>query len=313
MLFDDRGFTPRHLSDGAGLQLEIPYRVPAHGFVLEARSEQLALVTIPVAASEDPAFGPYLCRRGIYRIEDPTGSVARIGEGRVIDRVRRHRASPPVLPARLVAAFPTDDGWSPDQRRFLEETWANRWAAEGNVLASARFTRRPLIHDPVVVAQLQSELDYIDDLAAIALRILDNDADEFAEVTFGDRESVRPGHASPKRIEEAKFLPARQGPLTTALPSGTSLFFADGRIEARATVRRSEVALHEGSGVYVVTAASTGARFRSLHDAFLAAAQVKANGNVGVTNVRVASSSAAHLIKHVTGGRFHAVSRWRIV
>lgn len=314
MLFNSRGFTARYLSDAAGLKLTIPYRVPAHGVVLEADTKQVALVTIPVTATEDPAFGAFLCRRGIYRIEDPTGSIARIGEGRVIDRVRRHRAAPPLLPARLVAAFSIESEWSTDERRFLEETWANRWVAEGNVLASTRFTRRPLIHDPDVVARLQRELDCVDHLDALALRVLDNDADGFAEIKFADPGSgIADEEAGKDEIPQARFLPDRHGPLTASLPSGTKLHFADGQIEAHATVGHNEVALHEGSGVYVHPSASTGRRFRSLHEAFMVAAKVTVVGAVGITKVKVVSPSAAHLIKHVTAGRFHATSRWRIV
>lgn len=314
MLFDRLGLTAVHLKDQRGHLLQIPHRVPAHGLQLCDRQAGVVLLTLPVCAIDDPRFGLWLGRRGIYRVEDPSGTVARVGEGRVIERVRRHRAAPVVLPARLVTAFAASGEWNYVERRFLEATWSNRWVASGNVLASRHFTRRPLVEATDEAKRLLSVLDCIEKLDVIANRILDNDADEFVET-----ESVPAWPSPPPALAktragstEARLQPARPSTRGPAFAAGTLLRFEDGLIAANASSRDADVVLHEGSSVYLTTSRSVGVRFTEQHKAFLRATKVQKHGAIGVTRVPIVASSAAHLLKHVTAGRAHSAARWQI-
>jgi hypothetical protein len=319
MLLDRLGLTAVHQRSTDGTLLQIPWRTPAHGLLLRASKHPVVVVMLPVCGVEDARFGAWLGGRGIYRVENPTGTVARIGEGRVIDRVRRHRAAPVVLPALLVAAFGSDREWSYVERRYLEEAWSNRWVAAGNVLASRTFTRRPLIDDGGVVRRLQAVLDCIDDLALTGMRVLDNDADDFSPVADGEVEAwpvpsserhsisiVRAEADAPARIH-----PVRSSVHSQRFPDGTQLRFEDGCISASATALSKDVVLHAGSTVYLTVSPSVGRIFAAQHQAFLLAAKVEPKGEIGVTRAPIISASAAYLLKHVTAGRAHTVSRWR--
>ncbi|MGB3337637.1 MAG: hypothetical protein WBA73_10695, partial [Devosia sp.] len=131
MIVDHLGLTATHLINAEGICLHIPHRIPAHGMTLVSADRMAAVVIAPACAIDDPRLAPWLSLNGIYRVEDPSGSVARIGEGKAIDRLRRHRAAPVVLPARVVAAFAAEGEWSVLERRYLEAAFANAWIAEG--------------------------------------------------------------------------------------------------------------------------------------------------------------------------------------
>ncbi len=94
MIVDHLGLTSKHLISTEGVFLHVPHRVPAHGITLVSADSMAAVVIAPACAIEDPRLAPWLSLHGIYRVEDPSGSIARVGEGKVIDRLRRHRAAP---------------------------------------------------------------------------------------------------------------------------------------------------------------------------------------------------------------------------
>lgn len=321
MINNDLGLTPTHLRDPNGTLLHIPYRVTSQGFTLLSPSAGIALVVLPISAIEDPTFLNWISQRGIYRIEDTHSVMARVGEGRVIDRLRRHRRAPMLVPGRVSAAFGLREDWGYYERRYLEARVAGAWRDGGNVLASLTFNWKILEHNPLLRADLDNRHSALQSLLETSERILDNDADEFIEVVFGDETAwpappVDLGTAEPlpdNLAGEVKIEQIRHSTHTRVFPHGCRLRYEDGRICALASVRRDNVVLHPGSSVYQSTGTQAGRTFRKRHLTFLEAAQVDGDGDIGTTRVTVIADSAAFLIKNVTGGRVHVAQRWQIV
>lgn len=317
MIVDHLGLTATHLINHEGTFLHVPHRVPAHGITLVSADRAAAVIIAPACAIEDPRLAPWLSLNGIYRVEDPSGAVARIGEGKVIDRVRRHRAAPVVLPARIVAAFSAEGGWSVQERKYLETAFAHAWVAEGNVLSSTTFDRQ--IHlqlDLARRAELSIVMHRILDLIFLGERVLDGDA-QFRPLPADAREwpmapTVIPGPAE-EVVGPALLIDlAREPSIYRRFEVGSRLRYADGRIAALATVRDGSIVLHPGSSVYKQTTISVGQRYRSTHSRFLEAARVVGNLDIGITRVAIAGRTAASLIKLVTAGRTHVASRWSV-
>lgn len=317
MIVDHLGLTATHLINSEGVFLYVPHRVPAHGLVLVSGDRTAAVVIAPACAIEDPRLAPWLSLHGIYRVEDPSGSIARIGEGKAIDRLRRHRAAPVVLPARIVAAFSAEGEWSVLERKYLETAFAHAWVAEGNVLSSSTFDRQ--IHlqlDLARRAELTIVIHRILDLIFLGERVLDGDA-HFRPLPADAREwpmapTTIPGPAD-EVVGPALLIDlAREPTIYRRFEVGSRLRYADGRIAALATVRDGSIVLHPGSSVYTQTTISVGQRYRSTHARFLEAARVVGNSEIGITRVAIAGRTAASLIKMVTAGRTHVASRWSI-
>ena len=321
MINNTLGLTPTHLKDQAGNLLHIPYRVAAQGFTLLSPTADTALVTLPICAIEDPIFLAWIGQRGVYRIEDTHSVMARIGEGRVVDRLRRHRRAPMLVPGRVSAAFGLNDEWGYYERRYLEARLAGAWRDDGNILASQIFNWKILEDNPLLRMSLDARHDSLQSLIDLSNRILDNDADEFVEVVFGDgarwpKPRVDLGTAEPEIEElsgEVHIEQTRYSTHARVFPHGCRLRYEDGRICALASVRRDSVVLHPGSSVYQSTGAQAGRTFRKRHLDFLRSARVDGGGEIGTTRVTVVADSAAFLIKNVTGGRVHVAHRWQIV
>lgn len=317
MIVDHLGLTATHLTDANGIFLHVPHRVPAHGIILVSADRTAAVVIAPACAIEDPRLAPWLSLHGIYRVEDPSGSVARIGEGKAIDRLRRHRAAPVVLPARIVAAFSGEGEWSLQERKYLETAFAHAWVAEGNVLASTTFDRHShLLLDLARRAELTGVLNRILDLIFLGERVLDGDA-HFrplaADATTWPMAPTSVAGPAEEVIGPALLIDlAREPTIFRRFPIGSRLRYADGRIAALATVREGSIVLHPGSTVYTNPSLSVGQRYRSTHARFLQAARVIGNADVGMTRIAIAGRTAASLIKMVTAGRTHVAARWSI-
>ena len=317
MILDRIGLTATHLVNAEGVCLHVPHRVPAHGMTLVAADRSVAVVVAPMCALEDPRLAPWLSLAGIYRVEDPSGSVARVGEGKVIDRLRRHRAAPVLLPARMVAAFGAQRQWTVQERKFLETELANALVAEGNVLASRTFDRHPVFGlSRTDRHHLSYILGHILELAYLGERVLDGDAD-FAVLPADATEwpmapTSMPGPADEVVGPAVVMDLAREAHNPRAFEVGARLRYADGKIAALATVRNETIVLHPGSSVYIQTSPSVGKRYCSAHTKFLEAAKVVGNGEVGVTRMAIAGRTAASLIKMVTAGRTHGAARWSI-
>ena len=319
MIGDRSGLTPVRLEDAAGTQLHIPYRVPAHGFYLLAPASGIALLVLPISAIEDPRFLRWLGRRGIYRIEDPSGSLARIGEGRVIDRLRTHRLRPVLVPGRVSAAFALNGEWPYSTRRYLEARLAASWTEDGNGLTNRTFNWTILNTDSELRIELDGRHLALRSLLEASDRILDHDADEFvatlAGTAFEDAPAplplagriVVPFNPAPVRLRQT-----RHGNHVRVFPQDSSLRYDDGLINAIATVRDDGVVLEPGSRVYRTTGGQAGRKFRLTHRQFLTAARVTDGNEFGTTRSAVIADSAAFLIKNVTGGRVHVASRWQI-
>jgi hypothetical protein len=275
-----------------------------------------AVVIAPACAIEDPRLAQWLSLTGIYRVEDPSGSVARIGEGRVIDRLRRHRAAPVVLPARIVAAFSAEGEWLVHERRYLENAFAQAWIDEGNALASMTFDRHSHLHlEPSRRLQLMQVLHRVLELIRLGEAVLDGDAD-FVPLPPHATEWPLPPTALRGPADEvvgpALLIGLAREPVSfRRFEVGTRLRYEDGRVSALATVRDGLVVLHTNSSVHVQPSASVGQRYRRQHAAFLQAARVMGNADIGITRVPVAGRTAASLMKLVTAGRAHVASRWR--
>ncbi|WMT91941.1 hypothetical protein [Pelagibacterium sp. H642] len=317
MILDHLGLTATHLINPDDVCLYVPHRVPAHGITLVAADRSVAVVIAPMCAIEDPRLAPWLSLNGIYRVEDPSGSVARVGEGKVIDRLRRHRAAPVVLPARVVAAFAAQGEWTAQERKYLEAEFAHAWVAEGNSLASTTFDRHPYFR---MAHGRRHELSLVMrrvlDLIFLGERVLDGDAD-FRPLSADATEwpmapTSVPGPADEVVGPAVVMHLAREAVNFRHFEVGSRLRYADGKIAALATVRNETVVLHPGSSVYLQASASVGQRYRSAHARFLEAARVVGNSEVGFTRVAIAGRTAASLIKMVTAGRTHVASRWSI-
>ncbi|MFK4810955.1 hypothetical protein ACI3KW_12165 [Devosia sp. ZW T5_3] len=317
MIFDRLGLTATHMVNSYGVCLHVPHRVPAHGVILVASDRSVAVLIAPMCAIEDPRLAPWLSLHGIYRIEDPSGSIARIGEGKVIDRLRRHRAAPMLLPARVVAAFSAQGEWTVQERKFLEAEFAHAWVAEGNALASTTFDRHPYFRmSPDQRHDLSRAVDRIRELVFLGEMVLDGDADFrplAADATEWPIAPVSiPGPADEVLGPAVVLDLAREAHNFRRFEPGSRLRYADGRIAALATVRDGTVVLHQGSSVYLQTSPAVGQRYRSAHARFLEVARVVGNAEVGFTRVAIAGRTAASLIKMVTAGRTHVASRWSI-
>lgn len=317
MILDRLGLTATHLVSSDGVCLHVPHRVPAHGFTLVSADRSVAVLVAPVCAIEDPRLAPWLSLNGIYRIEDPSGSIARIGEGKVIDRLRRHRAAPVVIPARVIAAFSAVGEWAVPERKFLEAEFAHAWVAEGNALASTTFDRHPYFRLSLGQRHnLSMVMETIHELALIGERILDGDA-AFRPLPPDATDWPMPptsilGPADEVVGPAIVIDLAREARNYRNFDVGTRLRYADGRIAALATVRDGTVVLHPGSSVYLQASPAVGQRYRDAHSRFLETARVAGNAEVGFTRVAIAGRTAASLIKMVTGGRTHVASRWSI-
>lgn len=317
MIVDHLGLTATHLINSEGVFLHVPHRVPAHGITLVSADHSAAVVIAPACAIEDPRLAPWLSLHGIYRVEDPSGAIARVGEGKVIDRLRRHRAAPVILPARIVAAFSAEGEWSVLERKYLEAAFAHAWVAEGNVLSSTTFDRQShLQRDLARRADLTIAMHRILDLIFLGERVLDGDA-HFHPLPADAREwpmapTSVPGPADEVVGPALMIDLAREPTIYRRFEVGSRLRYADGKIAALATVRDGSIVLHPGSSVYTQTTISVGQRYRSTHARFLEAARVVGNSNIGITRVAIAGRTAASLIKMVTAGRTHVASRWSI-
>lgn len=321
MINNQIGLTASHLQGPGGTLLHIPFRMPSQGLFLFERSQDLAVAVLPISGIEDPKFLPWLGLRGIYRIEDINGSVARVGEGRVIHRLRRHRAAPMLLPGRVSVAFGLTREWSYTERRYLEACVAARWSDDGNVHASRNFSWRILDASPQHQSSLNRLHDGIQSLWALSERILDNDADEFTEIAAGTRISFPgPPLGSVSQPSDDEFLASaywlqqqRHSLHPRVYPEGCRLKFEDDRIEAFASVRGGAVILHPGSSVHMTTGTQAGRTFQEKHRIFLTAAKVDGDGEVGTTRVAVVAETAAYLLKTLTGARVHNGDRWQIM
>ena len=315
MIVDHLGLTATYLINPEGVFLHVPHRVPAHGITLVSADRTAAVVIAPACAIEDPRLAPWLSLHGIYRVEDPSGAIARVGEGKAIDRLRRHRAAPVVLPARIVAAFSAEGEWSVQERKYLETAFAHSWVAEGNVLSSTTFDRQSHLQlDLARRADLTIVMHRILDLIFLGERVLDGDA-HFRPLPADAREWPMAPTAvlgpADEVVGPALLIDlAREPTIYRRFEVGSRLRYADGKIAALATVRDGSIVLHPGSSVYTQTTISVGQRYRSTHARFLEAARVVGNSDIGITRVAIAGRTAASLIKMVTAGRTHVASRW---
>jgi hypothetical protein len=249
-----------------------------------------------VAAVEDSAFGPWLNQDGIYRIEDASRQIARVGQGRILDRVRRHRASPVVFPHRLVAATATDGAWTVAERCYLEERLADHWLAAGHALASSTFIREhPLLpagRRPAMDAVLKGLLE----LLAAGQRLDER----------GNPLGFRPCTSYPGVAR------TRASTWFKEFPTGTKLEFRDAHVFARALARHRDVVLLPDSLIHLLPASHVGKLFRQDHLRFLTeAGAVDIGSGIGRTTLAVACPTAAALMKRATAGRLHNGSKWR--
>jgi len=107
---------------------------------------------------------------GIYRVEDPARRLVRVGEGRILDRLRRHRASPLLRPVRVVAAIPVRRDWTVGERLYLETCWAEHSWLAGYTLASDRFVHNFLSLSELHRAELDRQFEMILGLVDAASR-----------------------------------------------------------------------------------------------------------------------------------------------
>lgn len=277
----------------------------------------MAVTVLPISAIEDPRFLIWLGQSGVYRMESRDGSFARIGEGRVINRLRTHRSKLIMVPGKVVAVFGLSEEWTFPMRRYLETRLAADWVEEGNALTHRTFNWTVLNDRPDLREQLDRQHEVIRYLLEASERILDNDADEWVE-ELSDRRSMLPrSEAKPTTIAlqhvEVRLCRSRQAPHLRIFPHGSRLRLDDGIIHAEALVRRGDVILQPGSSVYRTLGIQAGRTFERIHRDFLELGQVTDEGATGKTRVAVATDSAAFLLKNVTGGRMHMASRWQLV
>lgn len=291
------GLTSTYLLSASGVLAHVPHRVPSQGITLTRLRWDGAVLILPIAAVEDPAFGPLLNQDGVYRIEDASGQIARIGQGRVIDRVRRHRARPIVFPHRLIAATPIKTPWSVAERCYLEERLADHWLAAGHALASSTFMREHPMLPLAGRATMDGVLAEIVDLLAEGLR-LEERGNPLRFMPHDPPSATRPFGVG------ATFY--------RRFAAGTELEFRNARILARAIARRHDVLLLPGSLIHLEPTTHVGVLFRRQHTQFVAAAEVEdVGGGIGRTRRPISSPTAASLLKRTTGGRSHNADKWR--
>ena len=294
---DHLGLCPPRLVTDGGVVADVPFLIPQQGVVLSADWAGVMLAVLPVGGSEDPRFGHLLTRSGLYRIEDASGRIARVGQGTILDRIRRHRAAPVVLAWRLVAVVPRPGSWSFEERCYLESRWAAFWRARGHALAASTFMTRFKL-DESQRAALERVLDQIIELESLAKRLFDGDPlDEFYPALANDgRERLKgPAH------------------LFRTFPAGTLLEYQGGGVDARAKVLRRSVLLEANSTVCLSVGRSVGAVFYAQHREFLTeTGTVELNEHVGRTIKPFECATAAAAIKRVTGGRVHNASKWQM-
>jgi hypothetical protein len=317
---ETNGFSPRLLA-GPNVLVQVPHGVPAQGMNLFGLTEGIQVSVLPVCAMEDTVVSRWLSLDGVYRVEDMTGR-ARIGQGNIADRVRRHRAYPTVLPVRLVAMTGIVTNWTFSERCYLEEQLALDWVAQGFGLVSTTFNRGDgqLTEDQRIALDLQLVEGLW--LVRLAERIMDRDVDELTAVSPGLPISVpSPAGLMPQRpppVEmsspgEVSLLErGKEAAIYRHFLEGTELMFTDGKIVAYAAAEVSNVTLRAGSTVHLATTRSTGKRFAAMHGTFLDRASVTMQDNdIGQTGRPVSAVSAAQLLKLVTGGRVHSATKWR--
>ena len=291
------GLSSRYLISASGVHAFIPYRVASQGMVLTRPSLDLAVLILPIASAEDPRFSPWLTRTGLYRIEDLSGQIARVGQGIILDRVRRHRARPMVFPHRLMAATALGRAWTTAQRCYLEERLANHWLAAGHALASSMYMRENQRLPQTEKVCMELVLGALLDLLSEGLRLEEK----------GNPMGFQPHHPSPG----ASLLSTEAIWLRRFAP-GTQLEFRSAEIFALALARREDVVLLPGSLVHLTPTSHVGALFRRQHHLFLTTAgTVPVSATIGRTQVLVGCPTAASLIKHATAGRLHNGDRWR--
>jgi len=289
------GLTSPYLRSSDGTLIHIPYRVVAHGIVISRPESRALVVILPVTAVEDPKFGPYLNQDGLYRVEDTSGHIARVGQGRILDRIRRHRARPIVFPHRVIAATPASGTWNVSERCYLEAQLADRWLAHGHALASSVFIR----DFPALNLRERQAMDVVLDdvcrLIAVGTRLNGTLAEDFDVVAASQVHPVR-----------------RSSVWFRQFVAGTCLEYRDGRIHAQAVARRNDVILLPHSLVHLEMSQSVGEAFRAEHGKFLVDAGVIDLGSgIGRTQRLVAHPTAAGLIKRTTAGRIHNADKWR--
>lgn len=321
MKFDAQGFCSKLLA-GSDAIVQVPYGVPAHGMILFGADYGIQVSVLPVCAMEDVMVSRWLGLNGIYRVDDLAG-MARIGQGQIANRMRRHRAHPKVLPVRLTAMTGLRQEWTFSERCYLEERFALDWIGQGLGLVSSTFNRGTGGLSNDVRAGLDRQLAAGLRLIRLADRILDHDADELTAVDPGMFLTVpSPSDLRPlvseidMPVEPVGNVPfverAKDSAVYHRFADGTDLMFTDGWIVAYATARTSGPILHAGSTVHLAASPNTGRRFADLHQRFLDQAGVTPHHErVGRTGRHIGAATAAQLMKLVTAGRVHSATKWR--
>lgn len=288
------------LASLAGVVADVPYAILEQGLVLASPTSPATVAILPIAAAEDPRFGPYTTRNGIYRVEDASARVARIGQGRILDRVRRHRASRVVMPSRLICAVPRQGEWSFSERCYLETQWAYYWRTLGHALASGTFVTA----FPGLSASRRAALDTviagINELVAAGSRLLAGNLNrEFWPV-------------EPKRPMGAQSGSSMPVGYHRTYPVGTRLLYETNRLLAKALVQVDGVILLPESLVHLSVGTSIGTVFRRQHAIFLSdAGTIAMAQDLGRTTRAVSQPTAAAMIKRISGGRVHNADRWQ--
>jgi hypothetical protein len=292
--------TSPYVTGPDGILIHAPYGVLDQGLLASRPNSRVVVLIMHIGAVEDPRFGPWLTRSGVYRVEDSTGTIARIGQGHVLGRVRQHRIRRVVLPQRLIAAVPRTERWSAAERCWLESRWARYWLDAGKVLASTTF----LHHFPELDAASRSATDAL--LAEIialvdqGLRLAGGDITGFSPAQDAGAPAAAFGAAPPRMAYHRQFT------------AGTELVYEDGRIRARAVAQHRSVQLHPGSLVRLTPCKWVGPEFVRAHRQFVEMARVELlDDDIGRTRQAVAAPTAAALVKRVTGGRTHNGDRWQ--
>lgn len=289
--------TSAYLLSADGTLAWIPYRLVQQGVVLTSATSDAAVLVLPVSAVEDPRYAPRLNQNGVYRVEDKSGTIARVGQGRVLDRVRRHRAKPVVVPHSVIAGVPNDGEWTVAERCYLEAKLADHWLSQGHALSSSTFIRDYPTLDFAKRKRMDVVLNQI-------LRLIDaGKALVNGDDLFG---------FLPIETGESTALFSRESQWSRRFSPGTQLVYADCYIEARAVARRRDVVLLPDSLVRLSLSPTVGATFAKDFASFLTDARViDLGGGIGRTRHPIAHATAAGLIKRTTGGRIHNADKWR--